>query len=285
MTPFRFIYSLIGIAISISLIYYIFQKYNVLDGLFSRGDINTKDIIIFIGLYSLALFLKPLRYVFIISSEKLKAYSKGFYIGNFLNLFIPFRIGDISRIFMFTNIINKSDNLRLILIEKILDLGLMILFLALIFLFSEKSILIINYYKIAIPLLIIIVLIVVYFNLLRQASVLLISTIAWFIEGLASAYFLLIVLDLKFIDGFSFMPITTLSTLIPSAPGYIGVINWAMISWAEFLEVSNSNIGSISFEIYILTWICTFLFGLFSIILVKNEVKHFLVSFFKRKIK
>jgi hypothetical protein len=171
------------------------------------------------------------------------------------------------------------------LIEKILDFGLMILFLALIFLFSEKFILVMNYYEFAIFLLIITVLLIIYFNLLRQASVLLISTVAWFIEGLASAYFLLIVLDLKFIDGFSFMPITTISTIIPSAPGYIGVINWAMISWAEFLEVSNSNIGSIAFEIYILTWICTFLFGLFSIMLVKNEVKHFLISFFKRKIK
>mgnify|MGYP001244056227 CR=1 FL=1 len=285
MTPFRFIYSLIGITISIYLIYYISQKYNVLDGLFSRGDIKTKDIIFFMFLYSLALFLKSLRYLFIISSEKLKVYAKGYYIGNFLNLFIPFRIGDISRIFMFTNIISKAENLKLVLIEKIIDLGLMIFFLVLVFLISEKFNLLLNYYEFVVLILIILILPIIYFNLLRPLTVLIISIIAWAIEGIASAYFLLIVLDLKFIEGFSFMPITTISTLIPSAPGYIGVINWAMISWAEFLEVSNSSIGSIAFEIYILTWVSTFLFGLFSILSVKSELRLFLAGFFKREIK
>lgn len=285
MTAFRIIYSLIGVVISISLIYYIFQKYNVIDGLFSRGDLKIQDILVFMTLYAIAIFVKPLRYIFIMPSRKLLAYSRGFYIGNFLNLFIPFRIGDISRIFMFTNVISKADNLRFILIEKVLDLSLMLAFLALIFLFSEKFFLVLAYYKYALFIIIIIIFLTIYFNLLRLSSVLLISAIAWFIEGLASAYFLKIVLNINFMEGFSFMPITTISTLIPSAPGYLGVINLAMISWAEFLDVANLNIGSIAFEVYILTWICTFLFGFFSIILVRKEVMNFLVNFFKRTIK
>ncbi|MAX29353.1 MAG: hypothetical protein CMG14_00060 [Candidatus Marinimicrobia bacterium] len=285
MTLYRIIYSLIGIVISICLIYYISHKYTVLDGLFSRGDIKTKDIIFFISLYSLALFLKPLRYLFIISPEKLRAFVKGFYIGNFLNLLIPFRIGDISRIFMFTDIISKSENLRLILAEKILDLFLMFLFLGLFYFFSERFNLVMNYFQFTLILLLILVALVIYFNLQRLASVLIISSFAWFIEGIAFSYFLLVVLDLRFLDGFSFLPIATISTLIPSAPGYLGVINWAMIIWAEFLEVSNSSIGTITFEIYILMWLSTFLFGLLSILSVKNELMHFLESFFRRKIK
>jgi len=251
---------------------------------------------LFASIYSLGLILKPLRYYFFLKKDSLLIFAKSFYIGNLINLFLPFRLGDVTRIFLFNKTNSKKSNALLIIFEKILDLLTMflLLFFSYSFFINEAYLdLFISFFKYS-CLIIFFILALTFFKsfktynaiLFKALSVILITIFAWSIEGIAVAYFLSRTLAIDYGIGFSFMPLTTLSTLIPSAPGYIGVINFALIKWAEIINVSNSNIGAISFEFYTLMWVVTLIFGLISIKphwkTVLEFLKESLTKIFKR---
>ena len=87
--------------------------------------------------------------------------------------------------------------------------------------------------------------------------------------------------DLDFWKGFSFMPIAALSSIIPSAPGYIGVINYAMTSWSSFLDLFESSYAYYSFLIVFLMWFTTCIMGVLFLIKSPKLVANFFKSLYK----
>ena len=277
---------IIGIGLSLASLYILESKFEIFSQLSNFQNFNYLAILFFILFYLLALLIKPMRFIGHLEDSVYEDYKSGFYIGNLLNNILPFRLGDLLRVFMILNI-KKSKTLFLILFEKILDLisllGLLAIFLLWFYGYSIALI--------GICIFIFLFLIVIFIqisiksrlaeNMLFQRSwiinlrIFFVTLVAWFFEGSSYAVFFYIIESLDLSLGFSFMPISALSSLIPSAPGYIGVINYAMVSWGEFIHLPVSLYAYYSFLIVFLMWITTCIIGTVFLIRAPRIVKNF----------
>tara|TARA_B100001758_G_C18398348_1_gene607373 strand:- start:853 stop:1746 length:894 start_codon:yes stop_codon:yes gene_type:complete len=288
----NFLTGIFGIGLSIISLYILEINYKILDQLFNVQQINYIAIGLFIFFYTIALILKPVRFYYHLDKPTYRDYRSGFYIGNFFNNILPFRLGDLLRIFFFTDF-KKSKAIFLIVLEKILDLFSLVILLSLIIFLSMglRHTYLLTYF---ISILIFFSFFITFVfelkltpNVLEKSSftsnvkVLIITLSAWTFEGLSYASFFYIFEDLDFWKGFSFMPIAALSSIIPSAPGYIGVINYAMTSWSSFLDLFESSYAYYSFLIVFLMWFTTCIMGVLFLIKSPKLVANFFKSLYK----
>ena len=72
-------------------------------------------------------------------------------------------------------------------------------------------------------------------------------------------------LNLNYTSAVLVMSITTLSTLVPSSPGYVGTFHLAAFTTLTFTGVSVSEAASASIMIHFALWLPTTLTGLFAL--------------------
>lgn len=285
---------LVGICLSLASLYVLELKFEIFEQLKNLKQPNYLAIILFLTCYSIALLIKPMRFSQHFEKTTYQDYRDGFYIGNLLNNILPFRLGDLLRIFLFSSI-KKTKALLIIIFEKILDLSCLVVFLFLLILWKMEFELL----EILASFLIIFLCMAVFLQLALKSrlfskillvkqwflniKILLISFIAWIFEGSSYAVFLYVIEDLNPIIGFSFMPIAALSSLIPSAPGYIGVINYAMTSWSSFLNLAESTYVYYSFLLVFLMWITTCLIGTIFLIRSPKIAMIFFKTLYRKK--
>lgn len=283
---YNLVAGIIGIGLSLASLYILESKFEIFSQLSNFQNLNYLSILFFILFYLLALLVKPMRFIGHLEDSTYQDYRSGFYIGNLLNNVLPFRLGDLLRVFFFLKI-KKSKTLFLILFEKILDLISLVAFLAIFLLwFYGYSI-----FLIGVCIFIFLIVMTIFIqtsiksrlaeNIFFQRSwiinlrIFFVTLVAWFFEGSSYAVFFYIIESLDLSLGFSFMPISALSSLIPSAPGYIGVINYTMVSWGEFIDLPASLYAYYSFLIVFLMWITTCIIGTVFLIRAPRIVKNF----------
>jgi len=126
---YNLVAGIIGIGLSLASLYILESKFEIFSQLSNFQNLNYLSILFFILFYLLALLVKPMRFIGHLEDSTYQDYRSGFYIGNLLNNVLPFRLGDLLRVFFFLKI-KKSKTLFLILFEKILDLISLVAFLA-----------------------------------------------------------------------------------------------------------------------------------------------------------
>lgn len=99
-------------------------------------------------------------------------------------------------------------------------------------------------------------------------KMLILSIIVWFFEA-GLFYFSLLGanIDGTFLAALLIMSISTLSTLIPSSPGYVGSFHIAAFTALSLMGLPSAQAGGYSIVVHLLLWIPTTFAGMFAILL------------------
>ena len=292
--------TIIGVFISLIALY-LFIDAVKFDGLVN--EIKKFEILyIFYGLISLSLgyFLRIYRWSFILSkTDQSVSFRKCVapFMGSIaLNNTLPLRAGDILRVLVFPQAINisKTQSLGSILIERLFDISILLLFIVLFVPFAYSDLIILfnlnfPYTSSAwfIALFISAILIIslsfktkivfflknylykfleqnLYMFTLHKISIVTFSTVLIWIAEAGLFYFILkgLSVDLSFIFSLYIMAIITMGTLIPSSPGYIGTFHFIAYTGLFFTVKDSSIAGSFAIISHTTLWLSTTMVGL-----------------------
>ena len=293
-----------GLIISGVALYYFIQV--TPDGFFKKASSHSSAILLGFTVLVPVYILRAVKFLFIVKAPKKQfvQISAAQYAGIALNNILPFRLGDILRLAY----MNKAMKFKLpvcvisLLVERITDL-LTILFLAALFILAFEFELLVStvvFFKIVIMLLlatIVIISMLFYkfkvqrerffqfithqfrdfdFSVKRLSRLAALSLCQWILEILALGAFLSYIIfgsvtSKQILSTFA----SNLSTLIPSAPGYIGTFEAAgMLPFIHF-DVNNLVLASVFVVVlHASIWLFSTILGLLSLAFLPQFIKH-----------
>lgn len=324
MTFFNFrkiLIGIIGLFITAFFIWQVFGNFNFVDLETSLLNLDPSFLIFSIITIYISYLLRIYRWKLLTThkSSNLSWLSfSGPYMASYaLNNILPFRVGDFARIFYFNKYFNLTSGqvTGFMIVERVFDLVvIIILFLFSIFFFNiiENGI---SFNFLLIPLFLILILSIIFFNpnvlnqinrintnlisffskeisnfifnYINEINLTLISfrkkkiliklvfltILSWMFEAFVYLFIALAIpIKCNIINSFIVFPVSTLSTMIPSAPGYIGTFHYSIVKSLEFLNCNIVEATIMAVIIHFIIWISAILWGilyLFSIIKIK----------------
>lgn len=249
-----------------------------------------------VGLFAVGYAIRVLRWKIMFSTAKHSASYKQFaaaYLASIaLNNTLPLRAGDVLRVTSLSSFlgIKKTESLLTLLFEKVLDLGFLLLLAFISALLSqeikaalEKAVGIDLLRTLLITLVVATVVAMlcafafkdkllalaqrkfagVNLSAKSIALTMALTPLVWFFESMLFAcvgYGLGIQISLY--AFFAIMTVVTLSTMIPSTPGYFGTFHLVAFSLLPVLGAASSEAGAYAFLTHFLMWLPTTLVGL-----------------------